>query len=429
MSTIREFVMKYPLFCHHDHHQSFVEFDAEREKYDFESLLGYAVADLVTAEGPRPPQGPMGKERIAKLWPRIRATGYGRAVTLGCRELFGLEYAPHNFDAITEAVQRSIAGKSASEVYSYFVHQKAQNKWTIQDGSFRLDSKSALQENMFPSSYRFAFRMDDLFDIVDAAPIEALERFTDRSIHALDDFVAGLNAAIDRFKGTGKLAAIKIGMAYRRDLVVIDPTRHQAELAFSRIRSRKLFWDGIQQNTGAVDAATGRALADYMFHRLVQRAVDEDLPIQIHTGYLAGNWGSLAGTKALNLIPIFEKYRTARFDVFHASWPWASELGAIAKNYPNVWADMCWAWAMNPTESARALSEWLDGVPFNRIFAYGADTRLPWNNVGYSLQAKLGIARVLEEKIEADFMTAETAEEIAEHIMLKNGEEFFGLDG
>ena len=35
--------------------------------------------------------------------------------------------------------------------------------------------------------------------------------------------------------------------------------------------------------------------------------------------------------------------------------------GAIAKNYPNVWADLCWAWAMNPAESERALF----GVPTN----------------------------------------------------------------
>jgi len=427
MSAIREFVMNHPLFDHHDHHCSFEEFEANREGYDFQSLLGYAVADLVTAEGPRPPKGEMDEARIASLWPKIRVTGYGRAVTLGCQELFGLDYAPEPFQAITEALQASLAGKSAGQVYDYFVHQKAQNRWTLQDGSFRLDSPSAFKEDVYPSSYRFAFRMDELFDMVDAAPIVALEGFTDRSIHTLDQLVDALYAAIDAFEGTGKLAALKIGMAYRRDLVVGDPTRHQAEMAFNRIRSRKAFWDGIQQNNGAVDAATGRALGDYMFHRFIQYACDRDLPVQIHTGYLAGNWGSLGGTKAINLIPVFEKYRTARFDIFHASWPWTSELGTIAKNYPNVWADMCWAWTMNPAESERALAEWLDGVPFTKIFAYGADTGLPWCNVGYSLQAKIGIARVLEAKIDAGYLNERTAEEVAEWIMLKNGEEFFGL--
>lgn len=369
----------------------------------------------------------MTREEVVRFWPKMRVTGYGRAVTLTSRELFGLEYAPENFDAITEALQDSIRGRSAEEVYHYFVHEKAHNRWTIQDGKFRCDTKDALKEGQFPDSYRFAFRFDALLDITDAQPIDTLECFLDRSIHTLEQLVSGVNEAIDRFRATGKLAALKIGMAYRRDLTVFDPTRAEAEAAFNRIRSRKAFWDGVQQNTGALDAAAGRALGDFLFHALVQRAADEDLPVQIHTGYLAGNWGSLAGTKALNLIPIFDKYRNVRFDLFHASWPWASELGAIAKNYPNVWADMCWAWAMNPTECARALSEWLDGVPFNKIFAYGADTGLPWCNVGYSLQAKIGIARVLEEKIEAGYMDEATAREVASAIMLENGEEFYRL--
>ena len=66
-------------------------------------------------------------------------------------------------------------------------------------------------------------------------------------------------------------------------------------------------------------------------------------------------------------------------------------------------------------------------MPFTKIFAYSADTGLPWNNVGYSLQAKIGIARVLEAKIVAGYVSQRTAEEIAECIMLRNGEELFGL--
>ena len=35
---------------------------------------------------------------------------------------------------------------------------------------------------------------------------------------------------------------------HSRDLTVFDPTRSEAEAAFNRIRNRKAFWDGIQQN-------------------------------------------------------------------------------------------------------------------------------------------------------------------------------------
>jgi len=427
MSDIRDFVMNHSLFCHHDHHNSYRVFDAERERYDCVSLLGYATADLVTAAGPGcAPTDDVG--RLTDYWAKIRTTGYGRAVDLVSRTLFDLEYSPKNWGAITEALRAYLAGKTAPEVYEDLVLTRARNVWTIQDGRFRCDNDDAFRDNSYPASYRFAFRMDSLLAMVDAAPITQLEAFTGMPVYTLDSLVDALNLAVDLFQETGELAAIKIGMAYQRDLVVGDPTRSEAESAFNRIRSRKPFWDGIQQNQGAVDATSARALGDYMFHALIQRAADEDIPVQIHTGYLAGNWGALGGSRAMNLVPIFEKYRSVRFDLFHASWPWASELGVIAKNYPNVWADMCWAWAMNPAESERALGEWLDGVPFNKIFAYGADTRLPWCNVGYSLQAKIGIARVLERKVEAGYFSPATAREVAEHIMLRNGVVFYGLD-
>lgn len=426
MSDIREYVLHHDLFCHHDHHADYRAFDADRERYDHRSLLGYAKADLVTAAGPGVDQdGAL--ERLDELWPAIRTTGYGRAVDLTSRELFGLEYAVENYPAIAKALQEAIRGRTAAEVYDEFVHRRARNVWTILDGHYRLGNDATVGDDVYPDSYRFAFRIDSLLSMTDIAPVRELERFTGLPIHRLEDLVDGLNLAIDTFLEMGKLAAIKIGMAYQRDLTVGDPTHAEAEAAFSRIRSRKHFWDGIQQESGAVDAAAGRALGDYLFHSLVQRADDEGLPVQIHTGYLAGNWGSLAGTRAMHLVGVFEKYRSVRFDIFHASWPWGPELGAIAKNYPNVWADMCWAWAMNPAESEATLAGWLDGVPHTKIFAYGADTQLPWCNVGYSLQAKLGVANVLEAKVAAGHYSESTAREVADRILLDNGREFYGL--
>ena len=180
-----------------------------------------------------------------------------------------------------------------------------------------LDAK-AFDPQQLPDSYRSVFRMDSLLDMVDAGPIQELETFTGRAIYTLDDLVAALNAAIDRVRDRGHLAAIKIGMAYGRDLMVADPTRYEAERAFNAIRSRKLAYGGRQQNNGAVDAAEGRPLGDYMFHAMMQRAHADDLPVQIHTGYLAGMRGALAGTRAMNLLPVIEKYRTVRFDLFHA---------------------------------------------------------------------------------------------------------------
>ena len=427
-ASIRDFVMNHPLFSHHDHHCHFKAFEEGRPNYDFTSLLGYAHADLLTAAGPRPAALPDAAAQITAYWPTIRTTGYGRAVSLGCEKLFGLEYAPENFPAITRALKEAIEGKSALQVYDYFVREQANNKWLLQDGFFRCGQEHLLDQEMYPDYYRFAWRLDDLFAIVDANPIHQLESATGIDILSLDHLVEAMNASIDRFGQSGKLAALKVGVAYQRDLVFGDPARSEAERAFSRIRSRKTLYEGIQHNAGAVNASEARPLADYMFHRLLHRANDENLPVQIHTGYLAGNWGALGGTRAMHLVPIFEKYRRVAFDIFHASWPWTSELGTIAKNYPNVYPDLCWMWTMNPAETERALGEWLDGVPFNKIFGYGADTGLPWCNAGYATQARIGIARVLEQKIDAGYFSPATAEKVAAAIMLRNGEAFYGLE-
>ena len=425
--SMRDFVLHHPLFCHHNHHMGFKEFDAGRAGYDHRSLLGYADTDLRTAAGARPPHGEDWLAHLDAYWPKIRTTGYGRAVTLACRELFGLEYSPDNFSAITRALQAAIAGKTASEVFDYFVREEAGTKWVLSDAKLDITDLASYAPDLHPSYYRFAWRRDELFYPIDFAPFARLEQGTGVAVLSLDRLLQALHASIDGFRGADRLQAFKIGMAYGRDLCVADPTRHEAELAFNRLRSRARPNDGIQQDSGRVDAREARPLGDYLFHRVMERAHDEDVPVQIHTGYLWGHWGSLLGTNASLLLPIFEKYRRVRFDIFHASWPWASELGVIAKNYPNVFPDLCWAWAMNPEGSERALSEWLDGVPYNKIFGYGADTGLPWCDVGYALQARLGMARVLDRKIEANAFSRATAEEVAAAIMLGNGEEFFGL--
>jgi len=424
--SITEFVLSHPIFCQHNHHSDFREFEAQRTAHDFRSLLGYAESDLVTAAGTR--AAPLADDtgRIAALWPKIRTTGYARAVTLGCRALFGLDFEPETFAQVTEALQDTITGRSPREVYDYFVREKANTKWVIKDWYESSGAAPAAGEAIYPDYYRFTWRMDGLFSIVDRGPIQELESGA-RAILTLEQCVDAVHASIDAFSRRAPLAAIKIGMAYQRDLAVGSPTRYEAEVAFNRINNPLSFRDGVQQHAGAVSPAEGRALSDYLFHKVMEKAQEANIPVQIHTGYLAGNWGSLLGTKASLLIPVFDRYRRVRFDIFHGSWPWMSELGAIAKNYPNIYPDLCWAWTMNPAESERALSEWLDAVPFNKIFGYGADTCWPWGDMGYSLQARAGIARVLDQKIQAGYFSRPTAEEVASALLLRNGEEFYGL--
>ena len=208
------------------------------------------------------------------------------------------------------------------------------------------------------------------------------------------------------------MAAIKIGQAYGRDLCFAEVEHaHAAALFDAAMRG---------------DTTVVRPLGDYLFHRLLERARMFNLPVQIHTGYLAGTGQDIRQGDPRPLVPVFQTYRDIRFDIFHAGWPWTSFLGAVGKEFPNVWLDLCWMWAMNPIQAERTLDEWLSAVPSNKLFAFGADIQSPFAEMGYALQARQGIAHVLERKRSRGEYDVPTAQFVARRIMHANATHFFG---
>jgi predicted TIM-barrel fold metal-dependent hydrolase len=170
-----------------------------------------------------------------------------------------------------------------------------------------------------------------------------------------------------------------------------------------------------------------RPLHDYLVHVYVKRASDEGLPVQIHTGYLAGIQRDLRNIDPMQLIPLLLRYQHTRFDLFHAGWPYTEQLGTIGKNFPNVWISLCWAWTMNPIAMERTLDSWLDCVPYNKIIGFGGDTKHPLAAYGYAMQAREGIARVFENRLARGDMDEKLAQEAARAVMLTNGCKLHGL--
>ena len=160
-SEVWDFVMDHPLFSSHDHHLDFNNFEGYRSVYEAKSLLGigYATADLLTASGVEFDDQASEEEQLADHWRHIQTTGYGRSVNLGSKALFGLEFSPENFGKITKKLRILLKDRSASEIYDYFVREKANNKWVLQDLHFRPGNEDLLQSKMFPDYYRFSWRI------------------------------------------------------------------------------------------------------------------------------------------------------------------------------------------------------------------------------------------------------------------------------
>jgi predicted TIM-barrel fold metal-dependent hydrolase len=237
--------------------------------------------------------------------------------------------------------------------------------------------------------------------------------------------LAGLKRAAERSFEQNLAAgmrAIKIALAYYRDLRFEEASHADAERDFERLMQ------------GSADQPEGfrpafvrpfRRLEDHMFHHVIRMAESHTIPVQIHTGAFAGTGGVITNSNPTHLVNTFLLYPRVRFDIFHLSFPYQQELGVLAKSFPNVYADFCWAHVLSPVTARRALDEYLETVPLNKLFAFGGDYKHVELTYAHAKIARQNVARVLAWKIQDGFCTEREAREIAQMILYENAARFF----
>jgi predicted TIM-barrel fold metal-dependent hydrolase len=417
MSEIREFVMAEPLFDNHEHQAGFSDLEGRRDKLGYREFVGYAEADLATALGTgtaedRPDTST--DEGFFQMWPFVRTTGYGQATELACEAVLGVAYTVENVGAIRDALREFVRDKDAPQVFGE-LYEKANVRWVLNDCCWdsptRLDYFAGKEH---PGFFGQALRYDDVLVLGSREQVEGWEKAMGRSIQRLADLDRALDDYTERAQEAGRLACMKSAMPYSRRLAFENSSHADAERAFERVMQGR--------------PAELKPLHDYLFHRFVQRAREFDLPVQLHTGYLAGNWGDPTQGDPAPLVAVLQRYKGVRFDLFHAGWPYSELIGAIGKAFPNVWLDMCWAWTMNPAQMQRILVEWLAAVPHNKVFAFGGDTGSPFAMVGYALQARDGIAASLEAAVEGGLFDVGAARDVARRIMHENACRHYGME-
>jgi predicted TIM-barrel fold metal-dependent hydrolase len=156
-----------------------------------------------------------------------------------------------------------------------------------------------------------------------------------------------------------------------------------------------------------------------------RRAVEHRLPVQVHTGIQEGNGNFVANSHPLHLVNLLVEYPDARFDLFHAGYPYQSELATLGKNFPNAYVDLCWVHVISPWVARQTLHEWLETVPSNKIFAFGGDYKFVEGAYAHAVMARDGVARVLAEKVEGGYFTEGEALSVARKILAENAAAFF----
>ncbi|MDR2687748.1 MAG: amidohydrolase, partial [Oscillospiraceae bacterium] len=140
-----------------------------------------------------------------------------------------------------------------------------------------------------------------------------------------------------------------------------------------------------------------------------------------------GMGNDLENSNPMLLKNLFAKYPNVPFDLFHIGYPYQSELITLAKYYPNVYIDMCWAHIISPHASREFFREALDVLPYTKIFAFGGDYGFFDGVVGHLAMAKHNICEVLAEKVGRGEYGMALAEKILRAVFYGNAKRVFKL--
>lgn len=231
-------------------------------------------------------------------------------------------------------------------------------------------------------------------------------------INSLDDYLAFCDRLFKK-NVANKAVCLKNSQAYSRTLYYEDVPYETARALFAKPSSR-------------LTPAEAKKIEDFMFHWLIQKAIEYDLPIQIHTGYLAGNGNVLDNGQPIKLNNLFLKYPAAKFVLFHGGFPWTNEYAALGKMFPNVYLDLVWLPQISREEAMNALDVMLDCVPYNKFF-WGGDCGLIEESVGSLEFAKDVVSEVLAKRIKRGLLTEAVALEIVNRVFRENAIEVFTL--
>ena len=385
-----------------------------------QDLFGnYVPADLITAGAePQAMQDLMDPnkdikqrfEGIRKSWEATQFTGYGEAVRIVAKTIYGLDELTG--DGLLNAQDKVKEIRSTGKRLE-ILHDIARLDH-IQTDDF---SWQCAPDISGPDFFLYDLSWANFCNgLIDINAIQTETGIEVKNLTTLRDSITAIFA-----KHAPCAIAVKSQHAYNRTLNWIERSDDEASEALNEILTKP---------SGEIDVATRLCLGDWCWARGVEHTIEHNLPFKIHTGYYAGNNRMpVSRIPAGNMCALFSRYLDAKFVLMHISYPYNDELVALAKHYRNIWVDFCWAWSIDPYSSRDFLRRCIHAVPSNKLFAFGGDTGWPTSAMAYAIQARNEIQRALEAEIAEGYLTEKQAMEFATRIMHTNQYECFDIQG
>jgi uncharacterized protein len=345
---------------------------------------------------------------FAPYWPRIRHTGYGRAVLLTVQRLFNVEDI--RADTV-EQITRQMRGNVRKGFYQHIIQECANLKFC---------QVQSLEYTFCKTEYPELLYQDiNTVPLSSGLDVPRLRRESGLPITTLQ----GCHDAIHwYFEQYGQQAvAIKNSSAYSRRLDYADISAAKAEPLFARYIAHE----------NALSPAELKALQDHLWRYCVEQATAYQLPVKLHTGYYAGSRRMPLARVSMNLpdlCNVLQDFPETNFVLMHIAYPYQDEMIAIAKQYPNVYVDLCWSWIINPLATIRFVKEFLAAVPSNKLLTFGGDYYSIEPIVGHAEIARYGLSQALSQLVTEGWTTEEEVVELIEPLMWGNAWSLFRME-
>lgn len=349
---------------------------------------------------------------VAPYWDAARHTGYGQSLALAARDLYGIEQV--DADSIEELDRRFRTAREKGGHYAYVLKEKSRIAVSVLD---RVDP--AVQE-VDDDFFAPVVRMTPFIQPSHRRDIEQIGKRLDMRLHSIRDWKAAMEISLEQSCERGAVA-IKIGLAYHRSLRFNKTSEAEAAVGFNEL------FDPAHSPEWRRGIKISTAFQDHMVHHLLTLADRRGMTVQVHTGLQEGNGNMITDSNPTLLANLFLEYGDVSFDLFHLGYPYVEELGTLAKNFANVYIDMCWGHMISPVAARRALDEWLELVPANKISAFGGDYCFVDGVYGHQYMARCNVAATLAEKVQRGLFDVERAIELAQWLLVENPSRLFCL--
>ena len=419
MTDLERHVQQTPLADTHEHLKASAEIadhppDVLRDLFEG----GYITADLVVA-GADPkavdrlvdsndPDVRARFEGIREAWQRCEHTGYGEGVRLAAQLVYGIDEI--SAEALAVAHKRH-AELRAPGAPLRLLRELANVEYVqIDDGTWACPPDPEAPDFFFRDISWESFANGQ----VDA---EALEREVGIGVRDLESLREAMAAVFTKHAACA--IAVKAQHAYDRTLRWEERT----DADVGRVLQKRLTGKDLTEDERL-------CLGDWCWARGVELAIQHGLPFKHHTGYYAGHSTMvLERTRPAHLCPLLLKYPRARFVLMHCSYPYGGELRALAKQFPNVIIDLCWAWSIDPYSTCAFVRRCIHAVPTSKLFVFGGDAGWAAQSVGYAAQCRRWLTRALQAEVDDDLLTEKQAIQVASRVMRDNQREVFDLEG